>query len=167
MPDWRKIRAEYIRGSVSYRSLAKKHGVSFSSLQRRATREKWTDYRDQADAKSASKTVESVAERDSKRASIFEEIADALLQKIKEGVEDGSISVSGRGYRDVTGALKDLRDLKGLKSELDMQEQIARIEKLRKEAREDRVSESGDLYGVVLLPAVAEAVPDEDGDEDA
>ena len=54
MPDWKKIKAEYIRGGTSYRKLADKYrqdGVSFSSIRRRAEKEKWTDLRTQAEQK--------------------------------------------------------------------------------------------------------------------
>ena len=50
--DWKKIKAEYIRGGTSYQKLATKYGVSFSSIRRRSEKEKWTDLR----AKSVQKT---------------------------------------------------------------------------------------------------------------
>lgn len=133
MVDWKKIRAEYIRGGTSYRSLAEKYGVSFSSVKRKALQEKWTDLRRKSEQKSTTRIIESVAKSEAKRVDMFETIADMLLEEIKKTIEAGGLTASR--YRDVTGALKDLKDIKGLKSELDMKEQIARIEKLRKEAQ--------------------------------
>ena len=46
--DWKKIKSEYIAGGTSYRKLAEKYGVSFSTLKRVAVKEKWTDYREKA-----------------------------------------------------------------------------------------------------------------------
>lgn len=140
--DWKKIKAEYIRGHASYRKLADKYGVSFSTLQRRATREKWTDLRNQIEVKSDSKIVESVAEKEAKRVDVFESITDKLLAIIAQGLQDGSLVSTSRGLRDITGAIKDIREIKGIKSDADMQEQLARIEKLRKEASADATTDS-------------------------
>src|SRR5436853_257980 len=40
-PDWGKLRAEYLRGGVSYRELAAKYGLCASTLEKRAKREGW------------------------------------------------------------------------------------------------------------------------------
>ena len=157
MPDFKKIKAEYIRGGVSYRKLADKYGVSFSSIRRRAEKENWTDLRTQAEQKSSTKIVESVASREAKRVDGIQTVADMLLEKIKEGVADGTLIVDSQSIRQITASIKDLRDIKGYKSELDMQEQMARIEKLRKDATKDDVStdEQGQ-YGVFILPPILE-----------
>lgn len=136
MPDWKKIKAEYIRG-VSYRKLADKYGVSFSTIQKVGAKEKWTDLRKKSSRKADEKIVESVASREAKRVDGIQTVADMLLQKISEGVSDGSLIVDTQSIRHITSSLKDLRDIKGYKSELDMQEQMARIEKLRREAEAD------------------------------
>ncbi len=164
MPDFKKIKAEYIRGGTSYRKLAAKYGVSLSSVTRRAIGEKWADLRKQSETKANAKIVESVASQSAKRAEMFESIADKLLQMISDGIDDGSlaVAVAGRGYRDITGALKDLREIKGLKAELDRQEQIARIEKLKRESTTEE--NTGEQYGVLVLPAVS---CEKAGDDDA
>ena len=151
MPDWKKIKAEYIRGGVSYRKLAEKYGVSFSTLRKVASKEKWTDLRNKAGAKRDSKIVESIASQEAKRVDKVNSIADKLLTRIEECVDDGSIFAVSRGLKDITSALKEIRDIKGMKSELDMQEQMARIEKLRKEATMDQ--ESTDIKVVICSEA--------------
>ena len=151
MPDFKKIKAEYIRGGVSYRKLADKYSVSFSAIRRRAEKEKWTDLRTQAEQKASMKIVDSVASQETKRVEDIQTVADLLLQKIKEGVENGTLIIDTQSIRHITSSLKDLRDIKGYKSELDMQEQMARIEKLRKDAEGDgadkeiKVTIGGDL----------------------
>ena len=150
MPDWKKIKAEYIRG-VSYRRLADKYGVSFSTIQKVGAKEKWTDLRKLSSRKADEKIALSVASQEAERVSGIETVADMLLQKIMEGVKDGTLIVDTQSIRHITSSLKDLRDIKGYKSELDMQEQIARIEKLRKDVEEDgpdkeiKVTIGGDL----------------------
>lgn len=147
MPNWKKIKAEYIRGGVSYRKLAEKYGVSFSTLRKVASKEKWTDLRNKAGAKRDSKIVESIASQEAKRVDRVNSIADKLLTRIEECVDDGSIFAVSKGLKDITSALKEIRDIKGMKSELDMQEQMARIDKLRKEATMDQ--ESSDIKVVI------------------
>ena len=151
MPDWNKIKEEYIRGGVSYRKLAEKYGVSFSTLRKVASKENWTDLRNKAGAKRDSKIVESIASQEAKRVDKVNSIADKLLTRIEECVDDGSIFAVSRGLKDITSALKEIRDIKGIKSELDMQEQMARIEKLRKEATMDQ--ESNDIKVVICSEA--------------
>lgn len=146
MPDWKKIKAEYIRG-VSYRRLADKYGVSFSSIQKRGAKEKWTDLRKISSRKSDEKIVESVASQEARRVDGIQTVADMLLEKIKEGVADGSLIIDSQSIRQITASIKDLREIKGCKSELDMQEQLARIEKLRKEAQTEE--ESKDIRVVI------------------
>ena len=146
MPDWKKIKAEYIRG-VSYRRLADKYGVSFSSIQKRGAKEKWTDLRKMSSRKSDEKIVESVASQEARRVDGIQTVADMLLEKIKEGVADGSLIIDSQSIRQITASIKDLREIKGYKSELDMQEQLARIEKLRKEAQTEE--ESKDIRVVI------------------
>lgn len=140
--DWSKIKAEYIRDhSVSYRSLAEKYGVSFSSLGKLARKEKWTDLRKQSRHKADTKIVESVAKAEAKKVDKILTIADMLLEMIEEGIRDGSLNLTTKNsMRDITGALRDIREIKGMKSDLDIQEQKARIEKLRREAREEEQS---------------------------
>ena len=150
MPDWKKIKAEYIRGA-SYRILAEKYGVSFSSIQKRGAKEKWTDLRKKSIRKRDEKIVESVASQEARRVDGIQTVADLLLQKIKDGVEDGSLIIDSQSIRQITASIKDLRDIKGMKSELDMQEQMARIEKLRKEAMADQ--ESNDIKVVICSEA--------------
>lgn len=133
-PNWKKIKAEYIAGGTSYRELAQKYSVSFSTLRKVASREKWTDLKNKARTKKDTKLVESVAEREANKVTTLQDTADALLQRIYEGVNSGEFVIDTQSIKQITGALKDLQQIKGVKSELDMQEQIARIDKLRKEA---------------------------------
>ena len=97
-------------------------------------KEKWTDLRKKSSRKTDEKLIESVANQEAKRVDKVESIADRLLQMINERINDGTLIIDAKDLRAVTASIKDLREIKGYKSELDMQEQIARIEKLRKEA---------------------------------
>jgi anti-sigma28 factor (negative regulator of flagellin synthesis) len=134
--DWKKIKAEYIAGGTSYRKLAAKYGVSFSTLRDTAIREKWTDLREQARNKSVTKLVESIGEQNGTYKVSINEVADKLLEKII-GLLDVSEIVDSQAIKQCTSALKDIKDIKGIKSEIDLREQEARIDKLRKDVEGD------------------------------
>ena len=134
--DWKRIKAEYIAGGTSYRKLAEKYGVSFNTLKRRAKEEQWYELRGQKDLKTTTKIVESLSDKDAEKAVDIIDVADKLLGKVSELME--TMVVDTQSLKQLTSALKDLKEIKGYKSEADMREQEARIEKLRKEAeRED------------------------------
>lgn len=160
MADWKKIKADYLRNDTSYRKLASKYGVSLSSIARKAKEEKWADMRTQTEHKLNTKIVDSVVNQEAKKVDRIQSVADLLLQKIEERVADGSLLIESKDFRAITASIKDLREIKGYKSELDMQEQLARIEKLKKEAQKDVVDESNNNYGVFIMPAIME-MPDE------
>ena len=160
--DWKQAKAEYIAGGISYRKLADKYGVSRSKLQARATREGWADLRSQAEAKAEAKLVESISDRDAKSTVDIIGVADKLLAKISSVVERVK---TAQEIRHLTSALKDLREIKGQKSEADMREQEARIRKLERDVAGDGAGDERPS-GIVLLPMVADKPqpPEEDGD---
>lgn len=61
-PNWKKIRAEYVRGGISQEKLAAKHGVSYATLRRRAEREKWRELKIKREQKVAEKLPEKLAD---------------------------------------------------------------------------------------------------------
>ena len=134
--DWKRIKAEYIAGGTSYRKLAEKYGVSFNTLKRRAKEEQWYELRGQKEHKTTTKIVESLSDKDAEKAVDIIDVADKLLGKLSELME--TMVVDTQSFKQLTSALKDLKEIKGYKSDADMREQEARINKLRKEAeRED------------------------------
>jgi hypothetical protein len=131
--DWSNIRNEYIQGGISYRELAKKHDVPFGTLQRIAKKEKWTTLRLQADDKAKTEIVKNVGKSKGKHSTNVLKVADKLLDKISEMVDNMPI-LDTQSVKQLTSALKDLKDIKGIKTNLDLKEQEARIAKLQKEA---------------------------------
>jgi hypothetical protein len=136
--DWKRIKAEYIAGGTSYRKLAAKYGVPFGTLRRVAKQEGWTQNRTQVEHSVNTKLIETVIDKEAEKAVNIIDVADKLLGKITE-VIDGVTSTSD--IRQLTSALKDLRDIKGIKSEADMREQEARIAKLQKDAADDTITD--------------------------
>ena len=132
MSDWKRIKAEYVAGGTSYRKLAEKYKVSLTTLQRIAKKENWIGLRQQAETKTETKIVDSVSEKNANRASKIISVADKLLDKISEIIDD--VVTDTQSIKHLTSALKDLKEIKGFKSDADMREQEARIAKLEKEA---------------------------------
>lgn len=137
--DWKAIKAEYIAGGIGYRKLAEKHGVSFSTLSQMAMREKWTDLRKKANDKTDTVLAETIGKRNAKKSAKIDMLVDMLLDKLVERMDD--LLVEGKDAKSIASALKDLRDLKGIKDKLDVKEQKARIRKLEREAEADDASD--------------------------
>lgn len=147
MADWKKIKAEYIAGGTTYRALAKKHGVSFTTLQRTAKKEGWITLRRQADDKTTAIMVDKVSSKNANTGLKINAVADKLLFKLSETI-DATEVLDGQTLKQFTSALKDLRDIKGEKSLLDLREQEARIAKLQKDAVvEDKSTEITITFG--------------------
>ena len=153
--DWNKLKAEYIAGGTSYRKLAEKYGIDRNAVQRVAKREKWCDLKSQAKAKSETKMVDSVAKDIAKKSIKINDVADKLLDKIAE-LLDVSEFVDSQVIKQCTSALKDIKDIKGIKSDIDLREQEARIDKLRKDA----MAEEQDNDVVVMMGEEADKYAD-------
>lgn len=133
MIDWNKIKIEYITTGASYRDLAEKYGVSYVLIGRAGKKEGWVELRRQHRERTVQKTVTAVENAQAARARKILTVTDKLLRKIEETV-DCEGPMTEKGLRALTAAVKDLRDVQGIKSELDRKEQEARIENLRRQA---------------------------------
>ena len=136
--DWNAIRQEYITDeSSSYRKLAQKYGVSYTAIGDRARKEDWAEQRAQYLNKTLSQTISAIGKAQAKRATRVLNIADKLLNKIEAAIDgcDGSTLVTNsKALKQITSALKDIKDIQMIKSDGDMREQEARIANLRKQA---------------------------------
>lgn len=136
--DWKRIKAEYIAGGTSYRELAEKYDVSFSTLRKVAAKEQWTELRNKTRAKMDTKISESVSNQGAKKAVDIIDVANKLLGKIVEIID--AVPMDTQSMKQLTSALKDLKDIKGFKSDADMREQEARIRNLEKQAQTEDAS---------------------------
>ena len=96
--------------------------------------------RDQADAKASLKLVDSVSSQNASTSNKIYATADRLLEKLTEALEmvtPEEIIMDKKGFRSLTGALSDIKAIKDMKSGIDIEEQEARIEKLRRDAQEE------------------------------
>ena len=140
MADWNKIKTEYLTSDTSYRKLAQKYGVNATTIAKKASKEDWVSQRQQQADRTLSKTLTAVSNRQVNRATRLQEVADKLLNKIEAAVDDYNMEVllvDRQSLRQITGALKDIKDIQMIRSEADLREQEARIAKLLKEAESE------------------------------
>ncbi len=133
--DWNKIRAEYISGGTSYRKLAEKYKVPLTTLMRTGRREAWVDLRLQAESKANAKIVNDISNKSAKIDDKYYRLVDMLMNKAEEVIKN-TPTWHATNLKEMATALKYLKECKGVKSEADIREQMARIAKLEKEARE-------------------------------
>ena len=147
MADWQAIKTEYITTQTSYRKLAQKYGVSVTQICNVGRDEKWVEQREQFLNKTTAKTIEKISQQEADRAAKIHSVADKLLNKIEALVESGR-PLDTKGIRALTAAVKDLKEIQSIRSELDKQEQEARIANLRKQAEKDE--DTTDVIEVVF-----------------
>lgn len=138
MDKWEQIKTEYVTTDIGLRSLAEKHGVSFSTIGKKASREGWATLRQQQ-----GNTVETALLETHKEIKVEEYksllraagvLSDKLCQVV-ENVEAAELTVdSMRDLRSLTMAIKDLAEVQGLKSDADRREQEARIKNLERQS---------------------------------
>lgn len=158
------IKTEYITTDISYRKLAEKHGLRYATIQKWGQEENWPELRNQYRADVVSKTVRKIANQKAKQAAKIDSLADKLLVKVEQAIDELDLKVTTHkiktevgnteqttefkvateggtvdraGLRQLTAALRELKEIKGELSDLDRQEQEARIANLRKQADKD------------------------------
>ena len=138
MADWQSIKTEYITTDTSYRKLAQKYGVNTTNIAKRASQEKWVEQRKQNASKTLSKTLNAIGTKQAERTAKLIGVGDLLLNKVKSLLEaDEELLVDTSIMKDVSVILKNLKDIQMIRSDADLREQEARIDKLRKEAMVD------------------------------
>lgn len=153
MADWQKIKTEYITTATSYRKLAEKYGVNKDTIGQKAKTENWAELRRQHIDKTQTKTLNAISDQQVNRAARLQGVADLLLSKV-----EGYLQLSDAEYlgtsamKNISGVLKDLKEIQMIRSDADMREQEARIANLQRQAAAD--NDDNDETGVVLLPPV-------------
>ena len=191
MASWKRIKAEYIAGGTSYRKLADKYGVSFSTLRKIAAKEKWSELRNKAGAKRDTKIVEVIGDKEADRAvdklERVSNLTDRLLEKLEKAIEELDVQIckdvvkvkeieyhndqrpdkptketvreeekitevktiiDRSGLKAIASSLRDIKEIQMLRSDLDNEEQKARIAKLQRDA--EREGDTADGIEIVF-----------------
>jgi transcriptional regulator of heat shock response len=149
MADWQAIKTEYITTETSYRKLAQKHGVSYQAICHRSKDEGWIAAREQHLNDTVSKTLDKISQQKADRAAKVQIVADKLLNKIDAIVDTmAPNALNTKAIRALTAAVKDLKEIQGVKSDLDEKEQMARIANLEKQA--DKTDDNKEPIKVII-----------------
>ena len=136
MADWQKIKTEYITTDTSYRELSQKYGVHYTNIAKKAKKEDWQQLRQQQANTTQTRMIEVVEQEKVDRVARLMTVSDKLLNKVEQLVDqEGPISAGA--IKNLSDALKNIRDAQMLKHDKDLQEQDARIAKLQKEAQKE------------------------------
>lgn len=135
---WEKLRVEYISSTnVSIRGLQKKYGIPYNAIRNKAEENDWLSQREELKKKTTQKSIDLMADFNANECAKAFCIANKLLDKVAESVE--LLDAEDRaGIRQLTACIKDLKEIGVFRSELDKAEQMARINKLRKDAEEEQ-----------------------------
>ena len=150
MADWKKIEAEYITTDTSYRKLADKYGVDQATIARRAKKHDWVSKRQHHADKTQAKILTADTQKKVDRTARLMTVADKLLKKVEQAVDHEEL-MSANAIKNLSDALKNIRETQMIRSEADMREQEARIRNLEKQAqveetdKEIKVTIVGDL----------------------
>ena len=136
--DFDRIKSEYIAGGTSYKKLSEKYGVSVSAVKRAAVREGWVALRDKARAKADSKLANIIGSQKANTGKKINDVADKLLDKMSN-ILDRYETLDSQTIKHFTSALKDIKDIKGIKSAADVREQKARIKKLERDCESEAI----------------------------
>ena len=140
MADWQKIKTEYLTApkKPSYRKLAEKYGLDKNTIWLKVKEEDWDEQRRQHIDETQTKILNAVARQQVSRAERLQTVADKLLSKVESLLEtDSELPIDTQGMKHLSGVLKDIKEIQMIKSQKDLEEQDARIAKLRREAEKE------------------------------
>ena len=140
--NWAKIKTEYITKGTSGRKLAKKFGVCESTLFTRSKKEGWEEEREQYRRNTVAKTIDAIGDQVVSRATRLQNVVDKVLDKVESYIDTRApSSIDAQELKHISGVLKDIKDLQ--RNTKDLEEQDARILKLRKEAQDKNDTPGG------------------------
>lgn len=137
---WERLRLEYVSSDISLRGLGSKYGIPFSRLQKKAKADKWQDIRGERKSKTLQKSVDLIAEHQAEECTRAFRLASKVMDKLEEVIEqiDPSDDYATKNLKNITSAIKDLKEIGVFRSAMDQMEQEARIKKLQKDAEDEQ-----------------------------
>ena len=134
--NWNAIRTDYITSNVSYRDLETKYGVCYRQIAKKGKAEGWGSQRSQHNHKVVTKLLDDDAEQKVSSIERLEAVADKVLDKVEAYIDAcDPTEMDTQSLKHISGVLRDIKDVK--RGRKDLEEQDARIAKLRKEAEKE------------------------------
>ena len=135
---WQEIKTEFMTKGTSFRKLSEKYGPNKDTIWKRAKDEDWDRQRRQHSDNVQTKILEADTEQKVSRAEKLNEAAGMLLGLVMDRmVGDEPLPLDTQEMKHISGVLKDIKDILMIKSKKDLEEQDARIAKLRREAEKE------------------------------
>lgn len=121
MIDWLTIKSEYISTQISTRALALKHGVSYSTLEKRARKEGWAAERGRIVAEAWQKTAEATTSAKVDAMTSILKCGDKALALVNRRLDEMEQSgeIRSNEIKAITEVLKMLRDIYRSDAEVD------------------------------------------------
>ena len=139
-PDWEAIKIEYVTENISYEKLAHKHEVPYSTLIKRAYRERWTQEREKYRQEVVKKIYNRMSNAEAKK---YTKV-DRSLQRLAELIEKSLDEDNREAYKYMIGEGADasMVDLGVINTD-----HLKKVAGLLKEVKE----QMDELYGVLPL----------------
>lgn len=154
MADWKEIETEYITKGTSYRKLADKYGIDQATIARKGKKEDWVGKRQHHVSRTQAKVLAADTKQKVSRAEKLNEATEMLLGiAVAQMQARDPVEMDTQEMKHISGVLKDIKDILMIKSKRDLEEQDARIAKLRKEAESEAEKQSATL--------IVEGLPEE------
>ena len=142
-PEWDAIRDEYVTTRITQSGLVRKYGLRWRELKQHSIGEGWVRLREEHRAALSEERGAAARRVDLDYKGTIYETAFRMAAQLRDLVASGNVAEMGLRPRDVTGALKDIADILAIKSDADVAEQQARIDKLRADAARAQESDEG------------------------
>ena len=137
--DWIAMKQEYVTTEITLRAMAEKYGIHRNTISHHMKLENWYAERCAHRNRLVSQKVEQTEKEALKSRDLLYSLASKVARQLADLTSNKSVeelAKIGIKPREITGAIKDLGDALHLKSESDLEEQKARIAKLRKEVEQ-------------------------------
>lgn len=136
-PDWDKIKAEYLTGSISGRKISEKYGVPYKTFRNHAEKEHWSQDRAHIGRKTDDKLIESISDAKADEAAVFLEIIHAANVRLLAAVTNGD-TAEAKAVSALARAIKELGSVQGFVfGDYDKREREARIAALQARTEKD------------------------------
>ena len=129
--DWQKIQQDYVTTDVSTEELARRYGVSLSTVRKRSSSEGWMQARRAFREKSAAKLASKLSSVNARRQARIMDVGEKALLLVERKTDEALAAervMSPANLKMLTGALRDLTEI--YRHNLNLDEQRARIKQI-------------------------------------
>ncbi len=144
--DQNPMKTQYVQGNDSYRTIAEQYGVSLSAVSRMAKEQGWVSARRRFRQEEALTEPSLAWEKREEEPPAYDRLqrllclSDRLLDVVEQAVNRlrvEEILSEKTAIKTLAGAIKDIKSIQSVSTELDFEEQRARIARLNRQGKEE------------------------------